>query len=378
MTAILRGVSELYGKALSKPLVLRGELLSVQRLRGVAVLMVLVFHLEDVARKLPGWADVHSAYARYLGYSAPDLFFVISGFIMTYITFSMPFEPRRWLISRFIRIVPMYLFFSSLVLLLWLHQPSMTMGSGEHDWASVSRSLLMLPQAGLPLLFVGWTIEHELVFYALVFLVARFLTPGWLIGVLLSLTLLAFGKWLLRQRTGLDFWDFHLLSLYIAQFALGACICRYWLKAGSDGWILPALSGGLLLLAGASFAESGQINRELPLRVLTFGGAYGLFLLALLNREKRLRALGRMPVKRDCLVQAGDASYSIYLSHPFVLAACGKLFPHLELAPPLAWAAVMLAGALALAVGLATHLLLEKPIIELGKRVAHGHREVSR
>lgn len=372
MTALLRGVAGLYGKALAKPRVNTGELLSVQRLRGLAVLMVLIVHVEDIAHKLPGWGEATSFYARHIGYSAPDLFFVISGFIMTYITLTTPFQPRRWLISRFVRIVPLYVFFVGLAVMLWLYNPAMTMGSGEHDAGSVLKSLLMLPQAGLPLLFVGWTLEHEIVFYATVFLVARFLSRDWLVPVMLLLAILAFGKWLLHASTGLDFWDFHVFSLYMAQFAMGACLYRFWSTSGYDGWLLPSLLGLLLLLVAVLFAESGSINQEQPVRVLAFGGAYAMLLLTLLNREKRVRAAGKMPLKRDALVWVGDASYSIYLSHPFALACFGKLFPYLTLSQVSATLVVLVAGLAILLIGIVTHLFIEKPIIEVGKRLSRA------
>jgi exopolysaccharide production protein ExoZ len=374
MKAIWRDVISVYSKALAKPVVHAGELLSVQRLRGVAVLMVLLVHIEDVARKLPGWADFHSAYALNIGYSAPDMFFVISGFIMTYITFTTPFKPRRWLISRFIRIFPMFFFFTSLVVVLWLFNPAMTMGSGEHDWWSVTQSLLILPQADLPILFVGWTLEHELVFYATVFLVARFLTYKWLTSVLVLMSVLAFAKWLLREYSGVDFWDFHILSLYIAQFAMGACIYRFWSTSSYSGWVLPCLLGVVLVAVAAVVADSGTINREQPLRVLLFGGAYSMLLLALLSREKCICASGRMPSKRDGLVRAGDASYSIYLSHIFVLACFGKIFPYLELSQALGWLVVLGTGLTTLLVGQITHVFIEKPIIEVGKRLSRGQK----
>lgn len=76
--------------------------------------MVFFVHLEDMAKHFPGWESVNSFYALRLGYSAPDLFFVISGFIMAYITFSRPFNARIWAISRVFRIYPMYILFSAL------------------------------------------------------------------------------------------------------------------------------------------------------------------------------------------------------------------------------------------------------------------------
>lgn len=370
LTAFFREFANVYGKALAKPVVHKGELLSVQRLRGLAVLMVLVVHVEDIAGKLPGWTGYHSLYSLRIGYSAPDMFFVISGFIMSYITFNSRFEARRWLISRFVRIVPMYLFFTSLVVVLWLYNPAMTMGSGVHDWGSVLRSLLMLPQAGLPLLFVGWTVEHELVFYATVFLVARFLPINWLAGVLLLLSSLALLKWALQASTGLRFWDFHILSLYMLQFTIGALVYRYWARAEVLGWRLPVLGALLALGLGAWLGESGTINQELPLRVLTFGTAYGLLLLAVLNAEKQQRDAGRQRASRDLMVKMGDASYSIYLSHPFVLALFGKLYPHLQPSVGQALLLMVVSAMTVLGVGMLTHVLLEKPIIEVGKRLS--------
>lgn len=369
LTAFFREFANVYGKALAKPLVHKGELLSVQRLRGLAVLMVLVVHVEDIAGKLPGWAGYHSLYSLRIGYSAPDMFFVISGFIMSYITFNSRFEARRWLLSRFVRIVPMYVFFTSLVVVLWLYNPAMTMGSGVHDWGSVLKSLLMLPQADLPLLFVGWTVEHELVFYATVFLVARFLPINWLAGVLLLLSSLALLKWALQASTGLQFWDFHILSLYMLQFTIGALVYRYWARAEVLGWRLPLLGALLALGLGAWLGESGTINQELPLRVLTFGTAYGLLLLAVLNAEKQQRDAGRMRASRDFMVKMGDASYSIYLSHPFVLALFGKLYPFLQPSVVQALLLMVVSALTVLGVGLLTHVLLEKPIIEVGKRL---------
>lgn len=370
LTAFFREFANVYGKALAKPVVHKGELLSVQRLRGLAVLMVLVVHVEDIAGKLPGWTGYHSLYSLRIGYSAPDMFFVISGFIMSYITFNSRFEARRWLISRFVRIVPMYLFFTSLVVVLWLYNPAMTMGSGVHDWGSVLRSLLMLPQAGLPLLFVGWTVEHELVFYATVFLVARFLPINWLVGVLLLLSSLALLKWALQASTGLQFWDFHILSLYMLQFTIGALVYRYWARAEVLGWRLPVLGALLALGLGAWLGESGTINQELPLRVLTFGTAYGLLLLAVLNAEKQQHDAGRQRASRDLMVKMGDASYSIYLSHPFVLALFGKLYPHLQPSVGQALLLMVVSAMTVLGVGMLTHVLLEKPIIEVGKRLS--------
>jgi len=364
---MLQKLRQIYASAMARPPIHKAELLCVQRMRGIAVLMVLVVHLEDVAMRLPHWVQSHSFFSQRIGYSGPDMFFVISGFIMTYITLGAPFRPRQWLVSRFIRIYPMYILFTLMVAMLWLHNPAMTMGSGPQTMSTVLQSTFILPQAGLPLLFVGWTVEHEIVFYAIVFLTAWLLRPHWLPGVLWGLSALAIVRWLYQQATDTQIWDLHLTSLYMIQFAMGASVYRYWMAHPRNHWFGPGCIAVALFLAGVLLAESGSINQEQPLRVLAFGGAYSMLLLALLNVERAQKAAGRFATRRDPLVWMGDASYAIYLSHPFVLGSFGKLFPHLESTPTANVLYVGLAAAATLGVGLLTHVLLEKPIIEMGK-----------
>lgn len=373
-TTISQTVGGIYTRALARPVVHKGELLSVQRLRGVAVLMVLIVHVEDVSRHLAGWGGVHSAYTRHLGYSAADMFFVISGFIMAYITFTRPFDARSWAISRFIRIYPMYVLFSLLVMVMWLRDPRMTMGTGEQTWSRVLVSLAGLPQADLPLLFVGWTVEHEIVFYTVVFLTARFLGRDRLFLVMALLSSLAIARWLLQQLNGTELWDAHLASLYMLQFTMGVFIFRWRDRLCSFGWRLPLVFGAGCLLGGIVFAESGTINHEPMVRVVWFGLAYSGLLVAMLTRERARRASGLVEQHRDPLVWIGDASYSIYLTHPFVLGASGKLFPLLPVSIVGQWTAVAAAAAATLVVGLATHVLLERQVMELGRWLSRPRR----
>lgn len=347
----------------------RGELLSVQRLRGLAVLMVLIVHIEDIAQRMQGWEGFHSSYSRIIGYSAPDMFFVISGFIMSYITFNQPFEPRRWLVNRFVRIYPMYLFFVSMSVALWMVNPAMTMGSGEHTWATVIPSLFVWPQAGLPLLFVGWTLEHEIVFYAVVFFTAWLLGREWLFRVMTALCAWALLRYAMKLQTGVDVWDWHLGSLFMLQFAMGAFVFKWRDHVARLGWKWPLVACALLLAGGGIWGHPGSINQETLGRVLFFGGSYTALLVAALNHEASLRARQAMPTHRDFLVRVGDASYSIYLSHPFTLATCGKVLVWLDPQGLSQWLVVGLLGVVVLAVGHAVHAVLEQPIIALGKRL---------
>ncbi len=374
--SFLGNLNQIYERTLGRPIHQKGELLCLQRLRGLAVLMVLIVHIEDVGRHFPGASQTASLYSRHLGYSAADLFFVISGFVMAYITFTRPFNARSWAISRFMRIYPMYIFFSLLVMGLWLYDSKMTMGTGEQYWSRVVISLMGLPQADLPLLFVGWTVEHEILFYTVVFLTAHFLGRERLPLVMSTLAALALGRWLLFQTTGREIWDYHLTSPYIIQFAMGVLIYRYWGSLAKFGWKVPILVGSLFLTAGIVLATSGTINKEPMGRILLFGCAYSCYLLAALNLEQSQRANGKFRQHRDVLVWIGDASYSIYLTHAFVLATFGKLFYFIH-SPLAQWIAMGAAAASTMVVGLITHIYMERRVMEWGRVLSKPSKSAS-
>jgi len=363
----LAAIREIYAKTLARPVHQKGELLSVQRLRGVAVLMMLFVHMEDVSHFFVGSSRSSSFYATRLGYSAADLFFVISGFIMAYITFTRPFDARSWAISRFIRIYPMYIMFSLLVVALWLFDPRMTMGSGPQTWGSIAISLLGVPQAGLPLLFVGWTVEHEILYYTIVFMTAFFLGRERLVIVMVALSALAVGRWLLRVGTGVEIWDFHIASPYMLQFTMGVLIYRWWDSLVLLGWRLPLAIAPFFLVAGMAFTESGGINHEPMARITLFGVGYSCVLLCVLNWERQQQAAGRVQPSRDVLVWMGDASYSLYLSHAFVLGTFGKIFPWVGTSFLAQALAILGASTTVLIVGLLTHIFIERRVMEIGR-----------
>lgn len=355
----------------AQPPVHRNELMSVQALRGIAVLIVLAVHVEDMANRLPAFAHLHSWYAAHFGYSGPDLFFVISGFIMSYITMGQPFRPRNWLASRFIRIYPMYFIFTALAFTIYLVRPDQpVMGSGPHDAWTIVGSFMILPQRALPLLFVGWTVQHEVVFYTIVFLVAATLPRRWLIRVLGVLSLVAFGHWVMINHYGLQDWPFSFPSLYLWQFFAGALVYRFRDQTRRVGVYGAGALALAFLTAGALFAESGTMGGELPLRVVLFGAGYASVLVAFLNHEERQKASGAFdPSFRSFTVRLGDASYSIYLAHPFILAAFGHTGRWLDLSGAAGWAWLPLSFITVIVVGMTIYTYLEKPVLVACRRL---------
>ena len=140
-----------------------GRLANIQALRAIAVLLVMAVHTQaNEARAsadaiLPGWF--------YHGVSGVDLFFVISGFIMVWITRDQHGSARsvgRFLFARAARIYPPLWLFTTLAILGFVLQGTLDKWLAEYN---VLTSYLLLPDQMPPVLGISWTLVHELYFY---------------------------------------------------------------------------------------------------------------------------------------------------------------------------------------------------------------------
>jgi len=93
------------------------ELLSIQYLRGVAALLVLITHTFQWPLSYDDWFLLKT------GRLGVEIFFVISGFIITVISGSKAFNPGRFIAKRAMRIIPAYWVATILVTVLALLLP---------------------------------------------------------------------------------------------------------------------------------------------------------------------------------------------------------------------------------------------------------------
>ena len=132
---------------------------TIQALRAVAALLVVVYHAFDMwdLRIGPGLSWTNGA-------AGVDIFFVVSGFVMVVSSQRLLSQPRGWLTfmrHRIVRIVPLYWLLTTLKLALVVFFADLALRSNL-DLDYVVRSYLFLPvvdSAGhfRPLLSVGWT-----------------------------------------------------------------------------------------------------------------------------------------------------------------------------------------------------------------------------
>jgi exopolysaccharide production protein ExoZ len=338
------------------------NLTSIQSLRGLAALAVAAAHLHSVELKfdaaplLGNWATV--------GLGGVDLFFVISGFVMVWVTRTSQGDvstiPRFWL-ARFLRIYPLWWLVLSVIVAVWMIKPEWVYSSNTVP-PDLLRSYLLFPASGLPLHAVGWTLIHEVWFYlvfgALLVLPARLL-PTFLViwTTLVTLAALIFHKPANPVLALIS----HPLTL---EFIIGAGIGLLATKRNLPAAKLILQMGCLvLLLEMISIRENppAMFIQEWP-RIALFGVPLAMILWGCVGLEQQG---GSSPAWSQSL---GNWSFALYLIHVPVFAAVGRL------AAPLSRSGrmdnlVLIIFALASAIFAAfvLHVLFEKPIQKLSR-----------
>jgi peptidoglycan/LPS O-acetylase OafA/YrhL len=332
---------------------------NIQTLRFVAAAFILVNHVQHEVHDLgiqPGfvrWTPI-------IWSIGVDIFFVISGFMM-YLLMNegagKPGAARYFLLRRFVRVVPSYWLFTTLMLLaIFLFSGSVSQQTPTITEVITSYSFVPWPQesgAMRPVLALGWTLNYEIFFYlacALSMLHSR--GTAILAGGLILLTMLSP---LVPDLFVLRFWTDPIILDFVAGLALGK------LYLGGNR-ITPLAAAALIASAVAvslAFANA-RIGLALPRPIAL--GVPALMICAAFALSPDF--FGNGPVGRAIRV-AGDASYALYLSHPFTIAIVAICWKPLAPADPLSFVIVASAGAIAVSVLL--HQALEKPWLRFAR-----------
>jgi peptidoglycan/LPS O-acetylase OafA/YrhL len=337
------------------------KIINIQALRGIAVLLVVAYHLTKIEAKY-GNGETYLPGLFNIGIAGVDLFFVISGFVMVTVThgwFQTQYSVRRFLYHRVTRIYPIYWIYSLVVLAIYLTYPDMVNFSQGGEVNIVS-SFLLLPQDQLPLLMVGWTLIHEMYFY-LVFALLLLFPERRLIPLLLIWGL--FVIVMPQTNNAVLILISHPLTMEFIAGAFIALLLRG--RAISGGGWYAAAAVIIWLSAYVMYVQlGGSLEPDGWHRVLLFGLPSVFAVYGLVAMEKNS---GRQfPV---WITTIGDASYSIYLSHVLVLSALGRLWVVMWQPGVLDNIVVMLVMVLmVIVVGIASYRLLERPMIKTARR----------
>jgi peptidoglycan/LPS O-acetylase OafA/YrhL len=328
----------------------------VQVLRAVAALMVVLHHSTIL---LAERANIGGYWLN--GGAGVDIFFVISGFVMTISSaplWATKHPARTFLARRLERILPMYWTVTTLKVLLVLAAPALALNALGTPWHVIS-SYLMLPSYE-PVIIAGWTLNFEMAFYVL-FAVAlawrvpvlRVVAPVLLLAVVLGLT-----------PPGRDphFVPFYENSMVI-EFLFGVLLANSLTMVRRIAWPVAAA------MAAAGFVP--LLFWLAPNFSIWRGVLWGVPALAVVCGAVALEdRVGRSAP--GWLLELGDASYSIYLTHGLALPALGYLVTRITPRSTLQYCALLFALVVCCAlVGEAAYRLVELPITRWFKGRRH-------
>jgi exopolysaccharide production protein ExoZ len=346
----------------------------IQVLRALAALAIVIHHgiFEAVAFAASGGAVFVPP--RLLPWPAGvDLFFVISGFVMVHASqklFAAPDGPRRFLWRRAARIVPLYWATTALVLAASLLIPGAVSGA-QPSLAMTLSSFAFIPMlrpdgVTQPIYSLGWTLNYEMFFYVVFALFLPLRRPLAVAGIAIALIGLSLFGLLARPTNAmLGFWSAPMILLFVA--GMGIATLRL------AGLRLPLLlrlclmAAALALLASDPFGlmrDPLAIEQGLDFTRVAAWGVPATLLVA-------AAALGEPVAAREpgssgawtLLVALGEASYALYLIHPFVFRPLREALIRLGLAPVIGpfpyLALIVICAAIA---SLVVHWLAERPI----------------
>lgn len=336
------------------------RLSSIQALRGLAALLVVLGHAQEEATQM-----TNGAFQRLPGPwgSGVDIFFLISGFIMIYSTrndYGSWASAGRFIKRRIQRVVPPYYFFTIAMAIATLLVPEQ-LDTAQFSWEALVGSLLFLPVTNAegsirPILSLGWTLNYEMFFYLIFAICLPFSRRAAVSWTLFALALIV----LLGAVFKIDSaaWTFYTNPLLL-EFGLGVALGVLFVqkdRATGVNW-LPATAVIVALLAW-SYKEDPQLMH----RVATLGAMSTILLAIALWQPPSMS-----PTTERVTGLLGDASYSLYLSHPFALAIW-KLVWRLPETAFFNWLYVLTASLFAIACAVAFYFIVEKPLIRFFAR----------
>jgi len=341
----------------------------LQSLRGIAALMVVLFHASEIFKERFGAAWTGNGFRA--GFVGVDVFFVISGFIILWVHHGdagRPSSVRPYAIKRFLRIFPLYW---TVVVLKALKDFT------QLDPRVLACAFLLIPYPQPPFINLSWTLTFEMVFYVSFVAVLLFgLRRGLCVvaAVMLSLAFLPrpFPDDGSVRATAVNFlFDQHVLG-FLAGLA-AAWVLRRWTVPRPHWFAWAGAAAFAASFAAATWtgvtADHAVLSHPVIRRTsLFFGVPTALILIGLVGRE----LAGRRPAL-GLFRTLGEWSYSLYLLHGFLIFNLTGIEPFRSALPrqPLLMWLPILSTVVAAAIA---YRCVEKPFVDLGRRWT-GSRE---
>lgn len=343
-----------------------GRLSNIQILRALAAFMVVVYHCGMEMTRIGEVTSQTLFFDHDPWGTGVVLFFAISGFIMvatSYDHFGKAGGSLEFARRRLIRIVPLYWLITSLAVIGALLAPKM-ISVPVTEPLYILKSYLFWPDArvnGLvrPIATPGWTLNLEMMFYT-VFAVALLFPRR--VGLTFALGLLG-GMSVLQvlgvfrdgplASVALNFWGDPIIVGFMLGMIVGVLYRQGYRLSGKVAFAVSAVGVALLMhKAIPGYREDHIVIRMadfIPAGIVLLGAALG-------PQINPARLVWKLPLL------VGDASYSLYLVHEFLLRPLRVVWVKTALPVMPFWSFLVVGIAVALTGGFLCYFLFEKPV----------------
>lgn len=356
----------------------KGRLDSIQVLRGVAAMLVVLFHFRHYINNVYPLKDLGDRLFLF-GEAGVDIFFVISGFIIVYASRNKENNTfAEFAIKRFFRLYPLY-FVVLTVYLLSSREESFTI-------VNIIKSYLLIPidyngkapWFGMSTIYSAWTLTYESYFY-MVFSLAMLINHKYR-AVICSVLILTIIFSLQKHMNGVftfealsgenSFHGIHYNFLFVSNpiiidFVLGMLVAYIYLFYIDkfNGSIHFTFLSILAFTISLIFMLSKATSLVGP---LYWGWCSAVIVLSILIISRELNIF-----YPRLLVYIGEMSYSIYINHVVVKKVVFSYIGPLNLFGGgdgffILFSLVIIT----LCISYATYNYIEKPTIKMGHKLS--------
>ena len=277
---------------------MKNELNQIQWLRAIAAILVVITHFTGKAYSVKLLDHEFSS-----GAIGVDIFFIISGFIMMYVSYLKKQYPIKFILNRFIRILPVHYFFLFILIIIFLIKPDVINSSVSKTY--VWESFLLVPALRNDAEYLNpviWTLCYEMMFY-LIFCVSLNLK---------NLTTSAIATTLVISAIVFSGFFYKGDNIYISaatdsislEFCYGMLLYVFYKKGFlTFHWLLPLMLSIILYFVLKQFDFYRFIKLGIP---------SALIFISFLNMKNS---------KITFLNFLGKISYEIYICHIMVISA---------------------------------------------------------
>lgn len=269
------------------------RLIGIQILRGLAAMCVVFYHIQLLAEKNGIDSDILVNPILAHMYYGVDIFFVISGFIMTKTVIRNDMTASKFIKNRLIRVVPLY-WFLTIIFFVGINSLSKILSIRGYSYKDLLSSITFvsgIAQGRVPIIDQGWSLEYEMIFYVLIayFMIFAKGLKTMFLAIFALIIFCSFGLDLvvLEFAYGIG------IYIIVSKFKLPRCLLR------------SVLVLGVVILLFASLSGIGN-----DYRFILFGFPAALIVLG--STSVNVRSGSR-------LVLLGEISYSLYLSQSLIL-----------------------------------------------------------